>query len=123
MSRVKSPKDAGFQSKIEVTARPDPRRRLRRWILIRDALALLCAEEVANSNNTRIQKAMRNVRFPFLITIEEFDFTFGTGLRRDLLAPYIGREFVTEGRNLICGFHKFLPVKFQKFLPGPPPAA
>jgi DNA replication protein DnaC len=68
---------------------------------LRDALALLCAEEVANRNNTRIQKAIRNARFPFLITIEEFDFTFGTGLRRDLLAPYLGCEFVTEGRNLI----------------------
>jgi len=68
---------------------------------IRDALAILCAEEVANRNNTRIQKAIRNARFPFLMTIEEFDFSFGTGLRRDLLAPYLGQEFVTEGRNLI----------------------
>jgi len=68
---------------------------------VRDALALLCAEEVANRNNTRIHKAIRNARFPFLITIEEFDFTFGTGLRRDLLAPYLGHEFVSEGRNLI----------------------
>ncbi len=64
--------------------------------------ALLCAEEVSNRNNTRIQKAIRNARFPFLITIAEFDFTFGTGLRRDLLAPYHGREVVTvtEGRSL-----------------------
>lgn len=68
---------------------------------IRDALAILCAEEVANRNNTRIQKAIRNARFPFLRTIEEFDFTFGSGLRRDLLAPYLCHEFVTEGRNLI----------------------
>ena len=68
---------------------------------IRDALAILCAEEVANRNNTRIQKALRNARFPFLMSIEEFDFSFGTGLRRDLLAPYLGHEFVTEGRNLI----------------------
>lgn len=68
---------------------------------IRDALAILCAEEVANRNNTRIQKAIRNARLPFLMTIEEFDFAFGTGLRRDLLAPYLGHEFVTEGRNLI----------------------
>ena len=68
---------------------------------IRDALSILCAEEVANRNNTRMQKAIRNARFPFLKTIEEFDFTFGTGLRRDLLAPYLCREFVTEGRNLI----------------------
>ena len=68
---------------------------------IRDALAILCAEEVANRNNTRIQKAIRHARFPFLMTIEEFDFSFGTGLRKDLLAPYLGSEFVTEGRNLI----------------------
>jgi len=68
---------------------------------IRDALAILCAEEVANRNNTRIQKAIRNAHFPFLKTIEEFDFTFGAGLRRDLLAPYLCNEFVTEGRNLI----------------------
>ncbi len=68
---------------------------------IRDALAVLCAEEVANRNNTRITKAIRQARFPFLKTIEEFDFTFGTGLRRDLLAPYLCREFVTEGRCLI----------------------
>jgi DNA replication protein DnaC len=67
---------------------------------IRDALALLCAEEVANRNNTRIHKAVRQARFPFLISIEEFDFTFGR-LRRELLAPYLCREFVTEGRNLI----------------------
>jgi len=68
---------------------------------IRDALARLCAEEVANRNNTRIQKAVRHARFPFLKSIEEYDFTFGAGLRRDLLAPYLGREFVTLGRSLV----------------------
>lgn len=68
---------------------------------IRDALAMLCAHEVANRNNTRIAKAVRRAGFPFLITIEEFDFTFASGLRRDLLAPYLCHEFVTEGRNLI----------------------
>ena len=68
---------------------------------IRDALAILCAHEVANRNNTRIAKAVRQARFPFLKTMEEFDFTFASGLRRDLLAPYLCHEFVTEGRNVI----------------------
>ena len=68
---------------------------------IREALAVLCAHEVANRNNTRIAKAVRRARFPFLKTIEEFDFAFATGLRRDLLSPYLCHEFVTEGRNVI----------------------
>lgn len=68
---------------------------------IHDALAILCAEEIANRNNTRIQKAVRRARFPFLKTIEEFDFTFAANLRRELLAPYLGQEFISEGRNII----------------------
>lgn len=67
----------------------------------RDFLAVLCAEEVANRNNTRIQKAVRHARFPYLKTIEEFDFTFQTTLRRDALGPYLGHEFVDAGRNLV----------------------
>jgi DNA replication protein DnaC len=68
---------------------------------IRDALAILCAEEVANRNNTRIAKATRHARFPFLITIEEFDFTFQTSVRRVALGRFLGPELVSEGRSAI----------------------
>jgi DNA replication protein DnaC len=67
----------------------------------RDYLAVLMAEEVANRDNTRITKATRAARFPHLKTIEEYDFVFQTSLRRRQLGPYLGPEFVTEGRNLI----------------------
>lgn len=67
----------------------------------RDFLALLIAEEVAHRNDTRIQKAARAAQFPFTKTIEGFDFVFQSSLRRQQLGPYLGPEFVSEGRNLI----------------------
>ena len=67
----------------------------------RDYLALLVAEEVAHRTQTRIQRATRKAGFPFLRTIEEFDFTFQTSVRLGLLGSYLGPELVTEGRSLI----------------------
>jgi DNA replication protein DnaC len=67
----------------------------------RDFLALLVAEEVAHRNDTRILKSARTAHFPYLKTIEEFDFVFQSSLRRQQLGPYLGPEFPTEGRNLI----------------------
>jgi DNA replication protein DnaC len=67
----------------------------------RDFLALLVAEEVAHRNDTRIAKAARQAHFPFVKTIESFDFVFQSSLRRQQLGPYLGPELVSEGRNLI----------------------
>jgi DNA replication protein DnaC len=70
----------------------------------RDFLALLIAEEVAHRAQTRIERSVRKARFPFLRTIEDFDFTFQTSVRLQLLGSYLGPELVSEGRNLIlCG--------------------
>jgi DNA replication protein DnaC len=67
----------------------------------RDFLARLIAEEVANRNNTRIQKSARRARFPSLKTIEDFDFTYQTSLKRQALGPFLDPDFVAQGRNLI----------------------
>lgn len=67
----------------------------------RDFLARLVAEEVANRNNTRIQKAARRAFFPSLKTIEEFDFTYQTSLKRQALGPFLDPDFVAQGRNLV----------------------
>ena len=69
----------------------------------RDYLALLVAEEVAHRAQTRIQRAVRNARFPFFRTIEEFDFKFQTSVRLSLLGSYLGPELISEGRSLIFG--------------------
>ena len=67
----------------------------------RDFLATLIAEEVAHRAQTRIERSVRKARFPFLRTIEDFDFTFQTSIRLQLLGSYLGPELVTEGRSLI----------------------
>src|SRR5439155_537009 len=62
----------------------------------RDFLALLIAEEVAHRSQTRIERSVRKARFPFLRTIEDFDFTFQTSVRLQLLGSYLGPELVNE---------------------------
>lgn len=49
----------------------------------------------------RIARTTRQAGFPFLKTIEEFDFRFQTTITRKQLGRYLGPELVTEGRNLI----------------------
>jgi DNA replication protein DnaC len=66
-----------------------------------DYLTLLIAEEIAHRAQTRIQRAVRKAKFPFLGTIEDFDFTFQTTVRRQLLGSFLGPELVSEGHNLI----------------------
>ena len=67
----------------------------------RTFLEILVAEEIAHRAQTRITRAVRKAKFPFLRTIEEFDFTFQTALRLQMLGSYLGPEFVSEGRSAI----------------------
>jgi hypothetical protein len=67
----------------------------------RDFLALLMAEEVAHRTQTRIQRCVRRARFPFLKTIDEYDFTFQSAVRLSLLGSFLGPEFVTQGACLV----------------------
>jgi len=70
----------------------------------RDFLAVLMAEEVANRGQTRIRRTVHRAGFPFLATIEDFDFTFQTSVKQSLLGSFLGPELISEGRNLIlCG--------------------
>ena len=67
----------------------------------RDFLAVLLAEEVAHRAQTRIQRLTRRARFPFLKTIDDFDFTYQSTVRLSLLGSALSADFVTEGRSLI----------------------
>lgn len=64
-------------------------------------LTRLLAEEVAHRAGTRITRMSHQAHFPYLKTIEEFDFTFQASIRRQQLGPFLGPELVSEGRNLI----------------------
>jgi DNA replication protein DnaC len=67
----------------------------------RDFLALLMAEEVAHRAQTRIQRCVRRAHFPFLKTIDEYDFTFQSAVRLSLLGSALGPEFITQGHSLV----------------------
>ena len=67
----------------------------------RTFLEILFAEEIAHRAQTRIQRSVRKAKFPFLRTIEEFDFTFQTSVRLKMLGTLLGPELVSEGRSAI----------------------
>jgi DNA replication protein DnaC len=64
-------------------------------------LAILVAEEVAQRQHTRLGRLSHRAQFPFLKTIEEFDFTYQSTVRLALLGSALSPDFVTEGRSLV----------------------
>ena len=67
----------------------------------RDFLALLLAEEIAHRQQTRLGRMSRWAHFPFLKTIDDFDFTYQSIVRLSLLGSALSPDFVTEGQSLI----------------------
>jgi DNA replication protein DnaC len=62
---------------------------------------LLVAEEIAHRQQTRLARLSRRARFPFLKTIDDFNFLYQTSLRLTMLGSALAPDFVTEGRSLI----------------------
>jgi DNA replication protein DnaC len=64
-------------------------------------LGKLLSEEVANRAETRIAQQISRAKFPFPATIETFDFTFRSELKRQMLGRFLGPELVSDNRSLI----------------------
>ena len=64
-------------------------------------LGVLVAEEVAHRQQTRLQKVSRSAGFPFLKTVDDFDFTYQSTVRMPVIGSFLSADFVTEGRSLI----------------------
>jgi DNA replication protein DnaC len=64
-------------------------------------LQTLFAEEVAHRRGTRLARAVRAATFPFLRTIDEFDFTYQSTLRLTTIGSLLTPDFVTEGHAVI----------------------
>lgn len=71
-----------------------------RWTY-RDFLTLLATEEIAHRQQTRLARLTRRAHFPFLKTIDDFNFTYQSSLRLQMLGSALAPDFVTEGRSLI----------------------
>jgi DNA replication protein DnaC len=68
-----------------------------------DFLSTVLAEEVAHRQQTRIQRNAQRSCFPFLKTVDDFDFTFQSVVKLSLLGSALSPDFVTDGRNIV--FH------------------
>lgn len=64
-------------------------------------LTVLVTEEIAQRQQTRLARLARRAAFPFLKTIDDFDFTYQSTVRLALLGSALSPDFVTEGRSLI----------------------
>ncbi len=61
-------------------------------------LRTLFEEEVAHRRGTRLTRAVRAAAFPFLRTVEEFDFTYQSTLRLTTIGSLLAPDFIAEGR-------------------------
>jgi DNA replication protein DnaC len=64
-------------------------------------LERLLGEEVAHRSDQRISTQVAKAKFPFAATIETFDFTFRSDLKRQMLGRFLGPELVSDQRSLI----------------------
>lgn len=64
-------------------------------------LTILVADEIAHRQQTRLARLSRRADFPFLKTIDDFNFTYQSTVRLPLLGSALSPDFVTDGRSLI----------------------
>ncbi len=67
----------------------------------RQLLETFALEETAHRRQTRLQRTTHRAAFPFLKTIDDFDFTLQSTLRLNLLGSYLSPDFVTDGKCLV----------------------
>jgi DNA replication protein DnaC len=61
----------------------------------------LVSEEIAHRQQTRLARLTRRAQFPYLKTIDDFNFTYQSSLRLHMLGSALAVDFVTEGRSPI----------------------
>lgn len=67
----------------------------------RDFLGVIISEEVAHRSQTGIGRRTRRAKFPFLKTIDDFDFNYQSSLKLQMIGSYVSADFVTQGKNLV----------------------
>jgi DNA replication protein DnaC len=73
----------------------------RRELSLREALALLCEAEVARRDERRIQMAMSIAKFPFVRTLEEFEYDAQPSLDPRQIRDLATGRWVANGDALL----------------------
>ena len=66
-----------------------------------DFLLSLLEEEAASRDENRLKTLMRNAKFPYLKTLEQFDFRVHPELRRKVFRTYLDDLFIRDGKSLV----------------------
>ena len=66
-------------------------------------LSLLLEEELKRKNDGTIKTKINKARFPFIKTLEEFDFSFQPSLREKEIIALSSLDFIEKKENLIFG--------------------
>jgi DNA replication protein DnaC len=66
-----------------------------------ELLTRLVETELFGREQQRIERRIKAARFPMLKTLEEFDFTFQTSIKKQVLLQLAGLDFVREHSNVI----------------------
>ena len=66
-------------------------------------LERLVSEEIAQRSERRIASQVARAKFPFHGTIETFDFTFRSELKRQMLGRFLGPELISRHSALPTG--------------------
>ena len=66
-----------------------------------DFIAYIVEQEVIAREETRRQKRLKAARFPFLRTLDGFDFGFQTSVRRQTILDLAQLDFVERRENLV----------------------
>ena len=64
-------------------------------------LERLVSEEIAQRSERRTANQIVRAKFPFHATIETFDFTFKSELKKQMLGRFLGPELISDKRSLI----------------------
>lgn len=64
-------------------------------------LTVLAAEEVTHRAQTRLRRLTVRAGFPYLKTVDDFDFTLQSALEMATLGTFLSPDFITDGRSLV----------------------
>lgn len=67
----------------------------------RQFLERLVSEDIAQRSERRTANQIARAKFPFYATIDTFDFTFKSDLKKKMLGRFLGPELVSDKRSLI----------------------
>ena len=70
-------------------------------------LEQLVTEELLSRQETHLRRQMKAAGFPYVATIEQFDFSLHPELKRAILMRFFDSNFITTASSLLHFLHRY----------------